>query len=307
MSTPRVSIGLPVYNGERHLATALDALLAQTFTDFELIISDNASTDATAAICAQYAARDRRIRSLCTAVNIGGAANFRRVFHLATGEYFMWATHDDLQAPTFVARCVEVLDHDPTVAVCYARTRIIDADGAIVRDDDTHLPRVGSPHPHERFGDLVRWDYNCYEVFGLIRASVLRQTPLIASFIASDRALRAELGLRGRFHEIPEYLFYSRDHGGRSTRVLVQHHMRGAWFDPVLAGKRVLPHWRILVEYVRCIQRVPLSHSERLRCYWELTRWLRVPRNLKWLAADIPIAIDPRVWDAFVRYRAARR
>jgi hypothetical protein len=154
---------------------------------------------------------------------------------------------------------------------------------------------------------LVRWDYNCYEVFGLIRASVLRLTPLIASFIASDRALRAELGLRGRFHEIPEYLVYNRDHSGRSTRILEQHHMRGAWFDPALAGKRVLPHWRILIEYVRCIRRVPLSPGERLRCYRELTRWLRVPRNLKWLAADIPIAIDPRAWDAFVRYRAARQ
>ena len=306
MTPPRVSVGLPVYNGERYLPVVLDALLAQTFADFELIISDNASTDATGAICTRYAALDRRIRYSRNPFNIGGAANFRRVFHLATGTYFMWTAHDDVQAPTFIERCVEVLDRDPTVVVCYARTRVIDADGVVIRDDTTPLSRVSSPHPHERFGDLVQWDYNCYEVFGLIRASVLRLTPLIASFIASDRALRAELGLRGRFHEIPEYLVYNRDHPERSTRVLAQHHMRGAWFDPALAGKRVLPHWRILGEYARCIRRAPLSRSERLRCYWELTRWLRVPRNLRWLVADIPIAIDPRAWDLFVRYRAAR-
>jgi len=306
MSTPRVSIGMPVYNGERYLAAALDGLLAQTFSDFELIVSDNASTDATPAICARYAARDGRIRYSRNAVNIGGAPNFRRVFHLATGEYFMWAAHDDIHAPMFVGRCVEVLDHDPTVVACYPRVRVIDADGTVVGDDTTHLPRIGSPHPHERFGDLVRWDYKCYEVLGLIRAAVLRMTPLIASFIASDTALRAELGLRGRFHEIPEYLLFNRDHSERSTRALAQHHLRGAWFDPALAGKRVLPHWRILAEYVRCVRRVPLSRGERLRCYWELRHWLGVPRNLKWLAADVPIAIDPRAWDAFVRYRAAR-
>jgi glycosyltransferase involved in cell wall biosynthesis len=305
--SPRVSIGLPVYNGARYLATALDAWLAQTFTNFEVIISDNASTDATPAICAQYAARDRRIRYSRNAANIGGAPNFRRVFHLATGEYFVWATHDDLHAPTFLERCVAGLDGDPTVVVCYPRVRIIDANGAAVEDDDTHLPRIGSARPHERFSDLVRWDYKCYEMLGLIRASVLRVTPLIASYIASDRALRAELGLRGRFHEVPEYLLFNRDHSERSTRALVQHHLRGAWVDPALAGKRVLPHWRILIEYVRCIRRVPLSRGERLRCYGHLTRWLRVPRNLKWLAADVPIFVDPRAWDAFVRYRAARK
>lgn len=306
MSTPRVSIGLPVYNGARYLAAALDGLLAQTFSDFELIVSDNASTDATPAICAQYAARDARIRYSRNAANIGGAPNFRRVFHLATGEYFMWAAHDDLHAPTFVERCVEVLDRDPTVAVCYTRVRVIDAGGAVIREEATPLPRIGSPLPHERFGDLVRWEYNCYEVLGLIRASVLRQTPLIPSFIASDCALRAELGLRGGFHEVPEYLFYSRDHADRSTRALPQYHQRGAWFDPALAGKRVLPYWRVFIEYARCVGRVPLSRSERLRCYWQLTRWLRVPRNLKRLAGDIPIAIHPRVWGVYMRYRAAR-
>ena len=307
MTAPRVSIGLPVYNGERYLAVALDALQAQTFTDFELIISDNASTDGTPAICSQYAAGDERIRYSRNSTNIGGAPNFRRVFHLARGEYFMWAMHDDLYAPTFLARAVEALDRDPTVVLCCARTRVIAADGSAIRDDTTPPLRVASPRAHERFGDLVRWDYNCYEVLGLIRASVLRQTPLMASFIASDRALRAELGLRGRFYEIPEVLFYNRDHAERSTRVLEQHHLRGAWFDPRLAGKRVLPHWRILAEYVRCVWRVPLRHSDRWRCCWELTRWLRVPRNLKWLAADLPIAIDPRLWEAFVRYRAGRQ
>jgi hypothetical protein len=144
-------------------------------------------------------------------------------------------------------------------------------------------------------------------VLGLIRASTLAATPLIASFIASDLALRAELGLRGGFHEVPEYLFYSRDHADRATRAQPQFHQRAEWFDPALAGRRVLPYWRVFVEYGRSIGRVPLDRRERLRCYWELTGWLRVPRNLKRLAADVPIAVHPSVWNLFERYRAARR
>jgi glycosyltransferase involved in cell wall biosynthesis len=307
MSAPRVSIGLPVRNGERYLAAALDALRAQTFADFELIISDNASTDATAAIATAAAERDRRVRYSRNAVNIGGAPNFRRVFQLATGEYFLWAAHDDLHAPTFLERCVDVLDRNPGVAVCYTRACVIDADGAVLRRESTPLPRIGSAHPHERFGDLVRFEYDCREVLGLIRRSTLAATPLIASFIASDLALRAELGLRGGFHEVPEYLFYSRDHADRATRAQPQFHQRAEWFDPALAGRRVLPYWRVFVEYGRSIGRVPLDRRERLRCYWELTGWLRVPRNLKRLAADVPIAVHPSVWNLFERYRAARR
>lgn len=84
----RVSIGLPVYNGEQYLAKALDSLLAQTFTDFEVIISDNASTDRTSEICAAYLERDPRIRYYRNQQNIGAAPNFNRTFELATGMYF---------------------------------------------------------------------------------------------------------------------------------------------------------------------------------------------------------------------------
>jgi glycosyltransferase involved in cell wall biosynthesis len=307
MGTPRVSIGLPVRNGERYLAGAIDALLAQSFTDFELIVSDNASVDATPAIAAAAAARDRRVRSSRNAVNIGGAANFRRVFELASGEYFLWAAHDDLHAATFLERCVEALDRNPAVAVCYTRTCVIDADGNVVRRESTPLPRIASSRPHERFGDLIRQEYDGREVQGLIRAGTLAKTPLIAGFIASDLPLRAELGLRGGFHEVPEYLFYSRDHPERASRIQPQFHQRGEWFDPALAGRRVFPYWRIFFEYARAVGRVPLDRRERLLCYWELTGWLRVRRNLKRLAADIPIAVHPRVWDLFERYRRMRR
>jgi glycosyltransferase involved in cell wall biosynthesis len=109
-NTPKVSIGMPVYNGEPFIREAIDSLLAQTFTDFELIISDNASTDGTEAICREYAAKDARIRYVRQAENRGPTANFQFVLDEAVGEYFMWAAADDLQKPTFVEKLVNLLD-----------------------------------------------------------------------------------------------------------------------------------------------------------------------------------------------------
>jgi glycosyltransferase involved in cell wall biosynthesis len=127
MRTPRVSIGLPVYNGENYLAETLDSILAQTFTDFEVIISDNASTDRTETICRQYAAQDRRIRYLRNTSNLGAAKNYNRVFELSQGEYFKWNGHDDPLAPVFLERCVAVLDRHPGVVLCFARNRSMSA------------------------------------------------------------------------------------------------------------------------------------------------------------------------------------
>src|SRR5208282_399437 len=99
---PMVSIGLPVYNGEAYLRQVLDSVLAQTFSDFELIISDNASTDCTEAICREYAAADARIRYHRQARNRGATWNFRQVALLSSGQYFLWTSHDDLLAPTYI-------------------------------------------------------------------------------------------------------------------------------------------------------------------------------------------------------------
>jgi glycosyltransferase involved in cell wall biosynthesis len=108
-TNPKVTIGVPVYNGEKYLAAALDTLLAQSFEDFELIISDNASTDCTEEIARAYAARDGRVRYERSGANRGCAWNHNRVFALARGRYFRWAAHDDLCAPTLLARTVELL------------------------------------------------------------------------------------------------------------------------------------------------------------------------------------------------------
>lgn len=271
---PRVSLGMPVFNGENFLENALDSILTQTFTDFELIISDNASTDRTQDICRAYEARDSRIRYYRNEKNLGAAPNFNRVFELSSGEYFKWVAHDDLLAPDFLQKCVDILDQDPQVVLCHSKVKFVDDAGKIIANYDIELKHVNSSKPQDRFGDLIMMHHWCFDVFGVIRANILKQTPLIASHIESDRNLLAELGLFGRFHEISEYLFFSRDHSDRSIKT--DRHLRAAWFDTSRKGKMVLPRWKIFFEYIQSIKRVLPRQQERLWCYLQLGNWLRL-------------------------------
>jgi glycosyltransferase involved in cell wall biosynthesis len=299
---PRVSIGLPVFNGENYLAQALDSILTQTYSDFEVIISDNASTDRTPEICETYVARDPRICYYRSAKNLGAAPNFNRAFELASGEYFKWAAHDDIIAPDFLLKCVKVLDQDPSIVLCHSRVKFIDGQGKVLNKYDITLNNVGSSQPRERFGDLILVDHWCLEVFGLIRASVLRKTPVIGSYVASDRVLLAELGLRGRFYQIPEYLFFSREHTHRSIRSMSELYMRAAWFDSRKEGRIVLPQWRIFTEYVRAVQRASLGRRERACCYGHIGRWLG--SYWKSMIKDLVVRVPVQVWRTWLRRRA---
>ena len=159
---PKVAIGLPVYNGERYLEAALDAIQAQTFTDYEVVICDNASTDRTEAICRAYEARDQRIRYYRNPANIGAAPNFNRTFELADGEYFKWFAADDLITPDYLEQCVAALDRNPDAVLCYTRVLVIDDDGKVVGEHLVELEssrRSSSQRPlwriHPFFADLL--------------------------------------------------------------------------------------------------------------------------------------------------------
>ena len=132
MKIPTVSIGLPVYNGGNYIRDVLDSILSN-FNDFELIISDNASTDNTRAICRSYAEKDSRIRYHRNEENLGAAWNFNQVFHLARGKYFQWACHDDVWTSTLLERYVQVLDQMSDVVLCYSKTAYIDEHGKPIR------------------------------------------------------------------------------------------------------------------------------------------------------------------------------
>src|ERR1700689_1019951 len=130
-AAPRLSIGLPVYNGERYLAESLDSLLGQSYENFELIISDNASTDATADICRRYGQQDSRIRYFRQPKNIGLSPNHNFVFEQSSSEFFKWAASDDLYARDLLKYCIEALDEYPDIALAHCWTAIIDSGGNV--------------------------------------------------------------------------------------------------------------------------------------------------------------------------------
>ena len=282
----RVSIGLPVFNGENYLEEALDSILAQTHSDFELIISDNASTDRTEEICRAYTARDERIRYFRNGTNLGAAKNFNRVFELSSGEYFKWAAHDDLCTPEYLERCVEILDRESDVVLCYSKTSIINERGELVENYFDGFD-LRSLKPHERFRDFFQAPGLCNPIFGLIRASVLKRTPLIGNYAASDRVLLGELALLGQFYEVPEYLFLRRGHPQRSMAANVTDSEIAAWFDPAMSRKIFLPRWRRFFEYLSAIKRTPLSWSERALCYMQVGRFVLLPKRWGRIGEDL--------------------
>ncbi|MFC5996710.1 glycosyltransferase family 2 protein [Pseudonocardia hispaniensis] len=275
-SAPRLTIGLPVYNGAQYLPEALDALLKQSYPDFELLISDNASTDATMEICQQYRARDERIRVFRQSRNIGACPNHNFLVHQARGELFKWASHDDLYAPDLLLRCVEALDAHPEVVLSHAGQGTIDSAGEII-DVFDYTMATDSPHPPERFRSLL-FAPGGDDFYGVIRTDVLRRTPLNGSYHHSDRTIVAELALLGPFHQVPELLYFRRDHPDRAERACPTKRARCANMDPRRANRLRHPEVRLLAEYVwgfiAAIRRAPLSSADRRRCYRDLASWL---------------------------------
>jgi glycosyltransferase involved in cell wall biosynthesis len=266
---PRVSIGLPVYNGERYLAEALHSILSQTYADFELIISDNASTDGTEEICREYASRDGRIRYYRSDINKGAAWNYNRVFELSRGEYFKWASHDDSCAPNLLERCVASLDAAPEVVVSFPRTTVIDAEGGTIDMEEDDLP-LDSPDVVRRFAACLNPMKLCHNViFGLIRRDILAGTRLIGTYLASDRSLVAELSLYGPFEELPERLFFRRKHSSNIGIALKDLQ----FYRPGLRRKFVMPEWRLFREFLRSIRRAPLGVREKARLTGTVLRW----------------------------------
>ena len=268
---PRVSVGLPLYNAEAFLEETLEALLAQSYDDFELIIADNASTDRTGAICRAYAGRDERVRYVRSDRNRGAAPNFNRVFELATGEYFKWAAYDDRCAPTFLERCVAVLDSRPEVVLAYPGTVRLAADGTVLGNCADRLHLV-APRAHLRLLKYVTSYTLLNALFGVIRSGVLRQTRLVGSYRASDTVLLAELCLRGCLWEVPEYLFYRRDHAANYRRRPRDEQAR--WFDTAAQTPDRSVRVKLLVELLAAVRQAPLGCDEKVLCSLHLGLWV---------------------------------
>ena len=267
-SKPLVSIGMPVYNGEKRLARALDSLLAQDYLNLEIIISDNHSTDSTSEICKQYAQKDSRIKCYRSETNYGGVWNFNRVFELSSGKYFMWAAHDDQKEPSYVSSCVEKLEQCPQAVLCQTHT-------AIFIEGRQELLCVVNLDGLESIAGLVRRYQETLKrapaiaIYGLYRSSTMRKTQIFQNAIATDIAFLQELSIYGDFVQVPKILF---NYYGREKWNTIHQDYQSA------LGQKVKPWWHLPFVLLFC------NHCKRVAC------------------ASIPFLIKLRLWGVLIQH-----
>lgn len=209
MTRPRVTVGFPVYNGERFLAQALDSLLAQDYRDFEIVLSDNCSTDSTRAICDDYARRDSRVRVLGSSVNRGAAWNFNRVAREAQSPYFMWAAHDDLWTSDCLSRYVECLEERSDAVLVYGHAIAINAAGNKIGEPYRDSANDGATRRERLARILSRWQLHG-AIYGLFRTAALQRTRLVLSCVGSEIVLLSEIALLGKTLELEHICMYKR-------------------------------------------------------------------------------------------------
>jgi len=256
---PLVSIGVPVFNGERGLGPALDSLLTQTYSNLEIIVSDNGSTDRTPDICKSYAANEPRVKWFRSEKNCGASWNFNRVFEMSGGVYFMWAAHDDYRNPSFVRACVEALERCPDAVLCQAKTAVSIAGGnetMYVVDLDSF---DGKHQLIERYRETLQ-RFPATAIYGVYRASAMRQTLMFQTEIATDIAFIQELAIYGRFIQVSEVLFHYRARDKWNSLQDDMRHFLGSsakpwWYKPFAA---------LFVAHCRRVFRAELPLNQKL-------------------------------------------
>lgn len=266
-------------NGENFLPETLDCLLKQTYEDFVLIISDNASTDRTFEICNDYASSDRRIRCHLQERNIGAGPNHNYVVQVSDTPLFKLAAHDDLYAPTYLERCIEILERDPDVALAHSDSILINNDGVPYPFDDARqkyvdphsgqeLPRepvdvAESASSNERFHEVLHRILWCTDMYGVMRRAQLDQTSLFKSYYGSDKVFLAEMALLGKFYHVREKLFMKRYHSDMSASMTAEE--RITFMDT--AAPKAFPYLELFKGYTMAALRTgSLDVSERFRC-----------------------------------------
>lgn len=262
-NAPRVSIGIPVFNGEAWIADAIDSILAQTYQNFELIISDNASSDSTVEICRRYVSADSRVRLLTNARNIGANRNYLAVLSAATAPLFKWASCNDICAPTFIERCVTALVADPSAVLACPRAWVFEnsADAAQPYEDDLELL---SNSPAERFIAVLNSMALNNATNGVIRRDALTRVRQLGTYGRADIVLMAELALIGKFILVDERLFYRRMSAESATRLKsareAELHLVPDSKSP-LKWQHWIYHWAVL----RAATRAPFANGEWIR------------------------------------------
>lgn len=277
--SPLVTIGLPVFNRERFVRQSIESLLNQTFRDFHLIISDNASTDSTGKICEEYARKDRRVRYFRNSENIGLSPNFNRVFSLSQSPYLKWSTSDDYWAPTMIERALEIMEADRSIVLCYPKTTLVNQKGEDPQPYEDNLHLI-SDDPRERFIQLLSQIGLAHQHTGLIRAESLSRTHMLGGYTGSDEVLLAELTLYGKFFEIPERLYFRRFHDESSSWLRNSQEHQNKYYLPSKSSKVIMNCWRRYLGLMSAVHKAPVGLGDRWLLYCDLGRLMRWDRNV---------------------------
>jgi glycosyltransferase involved in cell wall biosynthesis len=268
-STPRVSFGVPVRNGESYLGVCLDSILAQDFTDFELIVSDNASTDGTRELLEEYASKDDRIRLSFKPENVGIIENFNSVVRLARGEYFRWVGADDWLEPDYLSHCVAALDADPGAILATTYFKLHYDDGT-EEYQEYQGELLDSPDPRRRLARML-WFFHAgaalYEPnYSLIRRRVLEDTGLLRIHPNNDWIMSTQLALAGRIAHVPKLLFHRDWPLGQHTDMR-RHLMR---LHPTRWAELYPSVWRLTESLLRAVDEAGLDEDVRRGCRREI-------------------------------------
>ena len=286
-----------MFNGQRYLCRAVNSILQQTFSDFDLLICDNASVDATEEIARNYARADERIRYYRHTKNVGPNLNFSHGVDMVTGEYFKWAAHDDELAPDFLQTCITPLDNNPQAVLCQSLVSIIDERGAQLAVYDSALRHADSPRQPARFASLVLRPHVCTDLFGVIRRNALTKTKrLKGNYHGCDRALLAELSLIGPFEKVNKPLFKSREHKQRYVRSVLPS-QRTTFHITAETHKTELSRLLLHSDYRRAVGKHGRGVAQRLRCYWHLACWWFVAWNSLRVGVELVSRIYPPFYD----------
>ena len=264
--TPFLTLGMTVYNSENHLGQALDSLLAQNYNNFQLIISDDASDDGSPQICTEYQSRDARIRYLRNEKNVGFAENLNRLISLASGKYFLYVSDHDLWHSSYISRCVQVLEENPQIVLCYSRTMLIDSNGNEMGLTSEIINTVNMPAA-ERYLQVLRNIHWCDMQMGVMRTEVIKSLRGFKQILGSDHAVLAEIALKGEELQIDEALYFRRrtrgeeedkDRDGRYKRIV------GPRSSPLFGRSHTRLYCELILEHLIIILRTPLTYREKI-------------------------------------------
>lgn len=298
MSKPRIFIGMPVRDAEDEVAEAIEAILAQTMGDFELHISDDASTDGTFDVVQEYAAKDERVSAFRRERSVGSTRNFNRLADAADGEYFAWASADDRMAPEYLQRCCEALDADEDAALAYSWAKIVDPTGSVRRiHHDRRAPDSDDIVERLRIAmygiDLL----NC--LYGVMRRGAVQATGLLRNdMYAPDNLLIVELAMEGRFVQIEEPLF-RRGMPGKSEKIFHRYErLDRTVFRPARRYTRQTPMCHLAGAHLDAIRHSRLTPEQKVELIGEMPsrmmqRWGRA------MKAELDRAIQICMADKF--------